>query len=172
MNRRDLIVALVFVAAAHACSWIYDVAPRGVAEKILAAFAVALVFGPSLLYPPLRLRGASARAAIATVLLLPASWLALECYRTAQVFTVGEGLYYAFNPLMHGFASVIALQIALWEIVLRSIRRAPGTLRGWPVGILGVIAVFWLAVGIANYGRDATAIHYAYIEVYRRLFGN
>jgi hypothetical protein len=172
MTSRDLRWVLAFVAAAFAGSWIAEWAPSWVAGKILPAFAIALVFGPSLLYPVLRLRGASSRAAIPAGLLLATVWTALECYRTAQVFSIGEGLYYALNPLMQGFATVLALQIALWEIAVRSIRRSPRALRGWPVGVLATVAAFWTAVGIANYGRDVTAIHYAYIEGYRRLFGN
>jgi hypothetical protein len=169
MRRGSAALLGAFVAISYGCSWLYDVAPRPLAVLVLPVFAVALVFAPSLLYPVLRRRGESAAVAIAASLLLPVSWLALECYRTARVFTWGEGLYYAFNPLMQGLASVLAVQLAGWEIARRAVRRQ-AVLHGWPLWTLVTIASFWTVVAVANRGRDATAIHYAYIEVYRRLF--
>jgi hypothetical protein len=170
VKRGNAALVASFLVLAYGCSWLYDVAPRALAELVLPVFAVTLVLAPSLLYPILRWRGESAAVAIAASLLLPASWLALECYRTARVFTWGEGLYYAFNPLMQGLASMLAVQLAGWEIARRAVRRQP-LLPGWPVWTLATIASFWTVVTIANHGRDATAIHYAYIEIYRRLFG-
>lgn len=163
---------IVFVLTAWCLAFAYEAAPRSIAEVLLPIFGGALLFAPTLLYPTLRLRGATARwSAIASLTLL-ATWLAKECYQVARVFTPGEGAYYALNPLMHGIYSLIATQLAVWELVVRRKRGKSPILSGWPVYTLGAIATFWSAVAFANRNNDATAIHYAYIELYRRLFTN
>lgn len=150
---------------------LYETAPRALAEVAFVPYAAALVFGPAIVYPTLRSRGARVRLAVAGSLLVPFLWLAKECHRVWTVFGLGSALYYALNPLAVGLLVACTLQMAVAELALR--RRREGRLRlgGGPAVALGAVALFGAGVGGAAWRWGPDTIFYAYVALYRYLFG-
>lgn len=157
-------VPLLLLAATCACWLVYNLAPPRLAELALPPYAAGLVLGPSLVYPILRRRDASARRAVLAALVVPAAWLLKEGWRITAVFSVPEAFYYAFNPLSLGLFTAAAFQMAAWELFVGRARRAPLT-------VLAVVALLAGGFGIATHDSGGREAFYAYIAIYRWLFG-
>jgi hypothetical protein len=150
---------------------LYNAASPSIANVAIFPYAASLVLGPSLVYAWLRRDGASIRAAVCAALVLPFLWLVKEGYRVTAVFSVGEAVYYAFNPLSLGLFTAAAFQMASAELLLRRARRGRWELATGPaltlLAIVSAVAVFAILARESG-GRE---VFYAYITLYRHLFG-
>ena len=151
--------------------WIFNHSSRAVAEAVIGVYAASLVLGPSVVHPWMRAWGAGGRAAVLGALVVPGAWLVKESYRVTANFSVGEAVYYALNPLAQGLFVAVALQLALWEIVIERRHRGVWRLHRGPAITLGLVAAYaaltrWVAV---HWGP--AQIFYSYVALHARLFG-
>jgi hypothetical protein len=167
---RGLPAALV-VALGVAARVLYAVAPRPVAEVAFPVGGALLVLGPALVHPWMRARGASLRASAAGALALPALWLAKEAWRMGGVYGAGEALFYLLNPVCAGVVLAAVFGIAAGEAGLRLARRGASGPAQRPALVALALALLALAGALRFAGDDATEIFYAYIALYRWLFG-
>jgi hypothetical protein len=151
---------------------LYNNAPPAAANRLIVPYLGSLVLGPSLVYPWSRWRGAGAGRAALAALLVPFLWLVKEVHRVSEVFSLGEGLYYALNPLALGLFAAAALQMALTELLWRRARLRRWDLVSAPGLTLAAILLLAGSFAMATRGSGARAVFYAYIAVYRRLFGD
>lgn len=167
---RGWLAPLGVLVVALAGFGIYNHAPPAVADVAIFPYAIALVLGPAVVYPALRVRGAPAGRAGAAALFVPLLWLVKECVRVSAVHGVAESVYYAFNPLCLGLFVGAALQMAIAELVLRRVRNGRwrlGGAPGWVIGGVAALAGAFAAVAVHD-GPDV--VFYAYIALYRWLF--
>ncbi len=159
------------VALAVTAFVLYNTSPPSVANIVIYPYALILIFGPSIIYPWLRWREASTAQAVSASLCVPVLWVLKECYAFSAVFSFGETVLYAFNPLSFGLFTGAALEMAVCELLLR---------RAWggrwqlvnPAGfVCAGILILAGAFAVIARGNDATIAFYAYIAVYRYLFG-
>lgn len=163
--------ALVIVLAVWAVSLaLYDLAPASVAAVAIVPYCVSLVLGPSFVYPTMRRRGSGVALSTVAAAAVPALWMAKECWEMSRVYTVGEALYYALNPIALGLYWAIAVQISVTELLLqrRSRRRVLRNGAGLTLGVAGVVAA---AVVLVMYTYDPTVIFWTYVGIHRWLFG-
>lgn len=152
-------------------SWAgYQLAPPALAELVIAPYAVCLLLGAALVYPAARAHGAGPRAGIAWGLVLPLLWLAKEFYRVTAVFSPGETLYYALNPISLGVFAAAATEMALAELIITRRRTGDWRLAGGAGLTLMGIALLALAVAVVGRESGGREIFYAYIALYRALF--
>jgi hypothetical protein len=163
--------ALVLGVAATSFA-LYQTAPPAVANVVIFPYAASLVLGASLVYPWLRGAGASGSRAVAASLLVPVLWLLKEGYRVTAVFSVGEAVYYAFNPISLGLFTAAAVQMALAELLLRRARSGRFEWASGPAAVLAAILALGLVFAVAARGSGGREIFYAYIALYRHLFGD
>jgi hypothetical protein len=163
---------LLTLAVAATAVVTYNHAPPAVADVVIYVYAFTLVAGPACVWLWLRGHGAAAAPALAGSLLVPIVWIIKECLAVGQIFSRGEALYYAFNPLALGVLAAVALQLALAELVLRRVRTRRWQISGAPVLVLAVLLLLGVAYAIAAQTYGVTAAHYAYLAGYRVLFGN
>jgi hypothetical protein len=162
---------LVLLGVGASSGVLYDIAAPAVANVVIYVYGFALIAGPSLLWPWLRLRGASTAQTAAACLVVPSAWILKECLAVGRVFSAGEAAYYAFNPLSLGLLAALVTQGAVCELLVRRVRSG----RWRPFGRAGTVLLGAVATGAA-YALVArvsgvTAAHYAYLEVYRWIFG-
>ena len=153
--------------------WIFNHSSRAVAERIIAVYFVSLVFGPSVVYPWMRARGASGRVALLGALVVPFAWLVKEGYRITANFSVAESFYYALNPMAHGLYMGIAVQLALWEIAIRRKRAGRWQLRqlgGAPAIALVAVAAYIMFTRWVTSTYGAAEVFYSYVALHARLF--
>ncbi len=79
----------------------------------------AIVFGPSLIYPVGRFRGAGKGICITASLLTPVAWNIWEIMRVFAFFSPGESLYYGLNSLFLGAVAFAVFQMGVWEAIFR-----------------------------------------------------
>ena len=162
---------LALLAVAVSSGVLYDTAAPAIANVFIYAYGFALLAGPSLLWPWLRLHGASTAQTAAACLVVPSAWILKECLAVGQVFSAREAAYYAFNPLSLGLLAAVVTQGAVCELLVQ--RAQSG--RWQPLGRSGAVLLGAVAAGAAYalvarvYG--VTAAHYAYLEIYRWIFG-
>jgi hypothetical protein len=161
--------AVVVVAGASFAA--YQTAPPAVANAVAIVYAASLVLGPACVYPWTRRRGAAPAVAAALSLAVPLLWLGKECWAVGGVFGPAEALYYAANPLALGLIVGAGLQMALAELLLRRADSGRWQLANGAGLVLAAIALLAGAYGVAAARYDPTVIFWAYIALYRRLFG-
>ena len=150
---------------------LYNTSPPAVANVAAIPYAISLACGPLLVYPWLRRRRISARKATAAALGVPVLWLVKECYNAGTVFGFRETIYYAFNPIALGLFAWAALQLAAAEIVIQRLETGRWRFASGAGAVLLVVALLGaLYIPIAR-RHGVTAIFYAYIALYRYLFG-
>lgn len=163
---------LVLLVAAASSFVIYNTAAPAVANVAIYAYGITLILGPSLLWPWLRLRGASTAQAAVACLVVPSVWMSKECVAVGRVFSAGEAAYYAVNPLSLGLLAAVAVQAAVCELVLQRAQKGQWQpFSGAGAVVLGAIAV-GTAYALVARAYGVTAAHYAYLEVYRWIFGS
>lgn len=169
--RGDWLLALLPAGLGAGAFALYRLASPAVAEWAALPYATALLLAPAWAYPLLRRRGAAAGRAVAGALALPLLWLAKEGWRMSAVFGLGETLFYALNPVCLGLFAWSGLQIAAGELALRRARGGRWELASAPgLYLVGVLAAAALG-GLLFRGDDANLLFYAYIALYRHLFG-
>ncbi|MFH1138175.1 MAG: hypothetical protein V1816_19050 [Pseudomonadota bacterium] len=105
-----------------------ELAPAVHQPVVFAAALVlnfSLVFGPFLIYPVARRRGASIPVAAGAGLVAPVVWDAWEIIRATEFFSPAVALYYGFNPMFLGALCFAAFQMGLWEAVFRFRNQEP-----------------------------------------------
>lgn len=163
--------ALVLVAWLASLALVDLVPSPGVADIALPVYASLLLLGPSFVYPVARRRGAGAGAAIAGALLVPVLWTVKECAAVARLYSFGEGLFYALNPLSLGLFGAVAVQVSVAEIALRRLRNGRWQAAGWPAALLACIALQAVLVLLATRRSGPTAVYWGYVGLHRWLFG-
>jgi hypothetical protein len=163
--------ALVLGLAAMSFA-LYQTASPAVASVAIVPYAASLLLGPSLVYPWLRGAGASGGRAVAASLLVPALWLLKEGYRVTAVFSIREAVYYAFNPISLGLFAAAAVQMALAELLRRRAHSGRLEWASGPAAVLAAILVLGLVFAVAARGSGGREVFYAYIALYRHLFGD
>lgn len=150
---------------------VYNTAPPAIANVVIFLYAGSLVLGPMAVYPWLRRTGSTIARAVAGALFVPLLWMLKECLAMSRVFSLGESLYYAFNPLALGLFFAATLQMSVCELVLRRRQGGDWDLRNGA----GLTLLFLFAIAgsytLIAWREDPTYIFWIYIEVYRRLFG-
>jgi hypothetical protein len=146
-------------------------AAPAIAAVVIYVYGASLLLAPSLLWPWARWRRASPGQAVAVCLVVPLAWIVKECVAVGRVFSFGEAVYYAFNPLSFGLLTVAALQMAACELVWRRVQSGRLALANGPGLVVLAILLMGVAYGLIARAYGVTAAHYAYLEVYRWLFG-
>jgi hypothetical protein len=164
-------LAVLTPIVAAASYILYNTAPAAVANVAIVPYAATLLLGPTLIYPSMRTADAPIASAVRASLWTPALWVAKECWAASKVFTPAETAYYALNPLALGLLVAAATQMALCELVLRLLRGPKIRLASGPLPILLVVACLAAGYVAAARGHGETFVFYAYIDLYRRLFG-
>jgi hypothetical protein len=163
--------AIVFAVWAISLA-LYDLGPPLVGTIAIVPYCATLVLGTSFAYPAMRRRGNGVALSTVAAALVPALWMAKECWAMSRMYTVAEALYYALNPIALGLYWVIAVQISVAELLLqrRHGRRwaALHSGAGLTLGVAGAAAVF---VALVIYTHDATVIFWTYVDIDRWLFG-
>ena len=148
----------------------YNTAPPSIANFVIFLYAGSVVLAPSIVYPWLRHTGRTVGKAIAGSLFVPLLWVAKECFLMSPLFSAGESLYYAFNPLALGLFFAAALQMAVSELGLQRLRLGSWDLRNGAG--LTLLLLFALAGSYAMiaWREDPSYIFWVYIDIHRRLF--
>lgn len=80
---------------------------------------ISITFGPSVVYPLARNRGASVTLSGAAALLTPTAWNIWEVVRVTEYFSPVVSIYYGFNSLFLGSLAFAVFQIGVWEFFIR-----------------------------------------------------
>lgn len=129
----------------------------------------SIVFGPSVVYPLGRFRGAAPRICIMASLLTPVAWNIWEIIRVTAYFSVVESLYYGLNSLFLGALAFAAAQMGFWETVYR-VRRKESREKPRTAGpILTVLAGLGLVYFFCFWAMGQHWF-YLYQAVYKALF--
>ena len=133
---------------------------------------VSIGFGTLLVYPIAFSRNAGPAERVAACLITPILWDLKEIIRVTEFFTLGESIYYGFNPVFLGLVAATLFQMGFMEALCRWRTRWGGSnIRSvvWPAPavtmFLGLSGVFlFLAWGVG--------VHWFYIyqEGYKALF--
>ena len=162
--------AALAVAAAAASFAAFQLAPGPVATVVGPLYAATLVLSPALVYPWSRRHGLTPAGAAAAALAVPLLWVMKECAAMARVFSAGEALYYALNPLALGVLTAAALQMAVAELLLRRAATGRWRVANGAGATVAVIALLAATYGVLAARYDPTLIFWAYIDGYRWLF--
>jgi hypothetical protein len=131
-----------------------------------------LLLGSLLIYPVLYFRGAPLRERILGSFLIPLTYMITAIIRATAFFPPGKALYYAFNPVTVGSASLQIGLMALAEIGCRwwSRRRhgSTGAVVRWAQLVALIVGAVALYVTLLWDG----GVHwfYVYQEGYKLLF--
>lgn len=130
-----------------------------------------LLAGSLLIYPILYFRGATWQERVWGCLLLPLVYLLTAVWRATAYFPFGEAVYYGFNPLTVGSASIQIGLMGLMEMVCRAVTRG----RGEPQPVVQPYLLASVLVGAAALYVTLLwdgGVHWFYIyqEGYRLLF--
>lgn len=145
--------------------------PRMIAEGALMAHAAVLVGGAAVVYPTMRRRAASIGASVCGALLVPTLWIAKEVVAMRRLYTLGEALFYALNPVALGLLTAAALEMAIAELAIR--RRPTGRwqLANGAALTLSVIAVATAGMTCVILRYGTTIVFWSYVGLHRWLFG-
>jgi GNAT superfamily N-acetyltransferase len=171
-SRHGFPAAPAIVLAVWAISLaLYDLAPPLVGTIAIIPYGATLVLGASFVYPSMRRRGNGVALSTVAATLVPALWMAKECWAMSRMYTVGEALYYALNPIALGLYWAIAVQISVAELLLQRRHRRRWALwsgAGLTLAVAGAATVF---VAVVAHTHDATVIFWTYVDIDRWLFG-
>lgn len=145
--------------------------PPAVASVALVPYGTLLLLAPSVAYPLARRGGARGPAAALAALAVPVLWIGKECLAMSRVYSAGEALYYALNPLALGLLAAAAAQIAVADLVIARRRAGHWVARPAALRTLALLAAAALAAALALRGHDATAVFWLYVAGHRWLFG-
>ncbi|MBS3759340.1 MAG: hypothetical protein KGY61_11830 [Desulfobacterales bacterium] len=130
---------------------------------------VSIVFGPSVIYPLGRFRGAAPRICIMACLLTPVVWNIWEIIRVTAYFSVAESLYYGLNPLFLGALAFTAAQMGFWEAVYRVRRKEPGE-KAHAAGPIFIVLASLALVYVFCFWAMGQHWFYLYQAGYKALF--
>jgi len=133
------------------------------------ALCLSLAFGPSLVYPRSRSRGAPPAFSAAAALLTPVVWDIWEMVRVSRDFSLGVSLYYGLNPMFLGAIAFAVFQMGLWE----SVYRLRGNEAKGKTGLVGPIltaATGAAAVYVMLFWAMGAHWFYLYGKGYKLLF--
>ncbi len=131
-----------------------------------------LLVGSLVLYPILYFRGATWSERVWGCLTLPLVYLFTAIFRATAYFPFGEAVYYGFNPLTFGSASIQVGLMGLMEIICRAIARRRTQLET-PIVQLHLIASIVIgsaALYITLLWDGGVHWFYVYQQGYRLLF--
>ncbi len=164
---RGWIAAAAVPGVAVASCAAYDAAPPPVADVAILPYAALLLLAPAFVHPWLRAHGVSLAASAGAALALCLGWIAKELWAISAVYSPGETLFYALNPVPLGLFTASVFQIAVAELCLRQRRSLP--LRG-PALVVAAILLLGLGVALAARGSGGREIFYGYVALHARLF--
>ena len=129
-----------------------------------------LLLGSLLIYPVLYFRGAPLRERILGCFVIPLTYMVMATIRATAFFPAGKALYYAFNPVTVGSASLQVGLIALADIGCRlwTRRQRSVSLLRWTH--LVAIVVGAVALYVALLWDGGVHWFYVYQEGYKLIF--
>ena len=133
---------------------------------------MSIGLGPLLVYPMAFSRKAGPAERVAACLITPILWDLKEIIRVTEFFTLGESIYYGFNPLFLGLMAASLFQIGLMETLCRWRKmRGDSTMRSL-VWRAPAVAMFLGLAGVFVFLVWGMGVHwfYLYQEGYKVLF--
>jgi hypothetical protein len=133
---------------------------------------VSVTFGVFLIYPMAYLRGAPLGERVLASLINPFLWATKENLRLYVSYSLGECLYYYFNPLNIWLFLGIIAQMGLAEMMCRGMRAHRGeevkTYGAAPVAAFLISLLLVIVLFAWGQGENAYVI---FLSGYRSLFG-
>lgn len=145
-------------------------APPAIAEGALVGHFAVLVGGAALVYPRMRSRAAGVGASVLGAFLVPTLWITKETCAMHRLYTLGEALFYALNPVALGILTAAAVEMAVAELVVRRRRTGHWQLANGAGLALTMIAVAAAGVGYVIVRHGPTIVFWSYVGLHRRLF--
>lgn len=162
------ILLFALMGSSFASSSLY----KPVLNLLSAVRFLLLLVGSLVLYPILYFRGASWSERVWGCLTLPLVYLFTAVFRATAYFPIGQAIYYGFNPLTFGSASIQVGLMGLMEMVCRTIARRRTQLKGPIVQthLIASILIGSAALYVTLLWDGGVHWFYVYQQGYRLLF--
>jgi len=129
-------------------------------------------FSPFAVYTMSYFRGATFRERVLATLINPAAWAIKEVVRVTATFSIGESIYFLFNPLIISLFAAVIAQVGLLEMLCRrSLKKRGENVEVFSVPSLAAI-IAGLSIFVINLAWEQ-GVHsfYLFMEGYKLLFG-